>query len=182
MKKVFSLLAIAAISVASFAEDIDLGKSSLVWKATKKIGGGHTGTIKLKSAKIELAGKKLKKGEFVVDMNSLQPTDLEGEWKQKFETHVKSEDFFEVAKFPTATLAINKHDGKSVVEGKLTIKDKTHPVKIKYNQKDKSYKGTLKFDRTKFGIIYGSKNFFKNLAGDKIINNEVELEFNIVLK
>ena len=67
------------------------------------------------------------------------------------------------------------------LDGSLTIKGKTEPVSLKYTQKGKSYTGTLKFDRTKFGIKYGSGNFFKGL-GDKMIYDEVTVEFTVVTK
>ena len=63
----------------------------------------------------------------------------------------------------------------------LTIKSKTNPIKVSYTKKGKTYSGKLKFDRTKFDMIYGSGNFFKNL-GDKIIHDEVVLDFSVVLK
>lgn len=40
----------------------------------------------------------------------------------------------------------------------------------------------VKVDRTKWGLKYGSGNFFKELAGDKIINDEFELNLKLVAK
>ena len=42
--------------------------------------------------------------------------------------------------------------------------------------------GVIKVDRTKWGLKYGSGDFFKELAGDKIINNEFELDVKVVAK
>ena len=50
----------------------------------------------------------IKNAEFVMDMTSFTVSDLEGEWKEKFLTHVKSGDFFEVDKHPVAKLEIEK--------------------------------------------------------------------------
>jgi polyisoprenoid-binding protein YceI len=93
---------------------------------------------------------------------------------------MKSADFFEVEKWPTAQLVIVEVTD-SLVKGNLTIKDKTEEVSFPYTQKEGLFSGKLVFDRTKFGMIYGSGDFFKNL-GDKIINNEVELTFEVVVK
>ena len=41
--------------------------------------------------------------------------------------------------------------------------------------------GKTSFDRTKFGMIYGSKDFIKGL-GDKAIENTVHITFDIVVK
>lgn len=164
----------------AFAAKVDTKNSSFSWLGTK-VSGKHYGKIFLKSAKVDVAKDgKLKNGEFVMDMNSFTVTDLQGEWADKFLGHMKSGDFFEVSKFPTAKLVLNKDDGKTL-SGKLTIKGKTHAVSFPYTKKGKSYVGKLKFDRTKFNMVYGSGNFFKNL-GDKMIHDEVSLDFNVVLK
>ena len=47
----------------------------------------------------------------------------------------KSDDFFEVAKYPTAKLMIKSDDGKSL-SADLTIKSKTNPIKISLPKKE----------------------------------------------
>lgn len=180
MKKLFSILVVLFSGVA-LAMAVDLKASQFQWKASKKVGSFHEGEISLKSAKVELKGDKIVSGEFVMDMNSFVNKDLQGEWNQKFVTHVKSADFFDVQKFPTATLMIDGQPSATSVSGKLTIKDKTEPVTVNFSKEGNAYKGVLKIDRTKFGITYGSENFFKNLVADKIINNEFEITFKVVL-
>jgi len=185
MKKVFSIQAasilVFLLSGAAFGADVDLKASQFQWKATKKVGSFHEGEIFLKSAKAEIKGDKIVSGEFVMDMNSFVNKDLQGEWNQKFITHVKSPDFFDVQKFPTATLVIAAQPSATSVSGQLTIKDKTEPVTVNFAKDGSAYKGVLKIDRTKFGITYGSENFFKNLVADKIINNEFEVSFKVVM-
>jgi hypothetical protein len=56
----------------------------------------------------------------------------------------------------------------------------THPVKFQVTEWKKtgssvSGKTTLKLDRTKWGLKYGSSSFFKGL-GDKAIDNEFSLD------
>ncbi len=165
----------------ALAGSVDLKKSTFQWAGTKKIGGGHNGKILLKSAKLIRDGDKLKSGTFVMDMSSISVDNLEGEWAGKFLGHVKSADFFDVQKFPTATLVIERSLDKDTIAGKLTIKGKTKAVKVDFKSNGLGrYTGQLKFDRTDFGIIYGSQNFFKKLVGDKIINNEVTIDFAVV--
>ena len=50
-----------------------------------------------------------------------------------------------------------------------------------YTKKDNTSSGKMTFDRTKFNMIYGSGDFFKNL-GDKVIHNEVKVDFVFVVK
>ena len=173
------LIALSLFSITLFAAEVDTKKSSFTWHGTK-VTGKHFGKIFIKTAKLDLKEGKVSSGEIVMDMKSFTVTDLEGEWANKFLGHMKSGDFFEVEKYPTAKLVIKSDDGKSL-SGDLTIKSKTNPVKIAYTKKGKTYSGKLKFDRTKFDMIYGSGNFFKNL-GDKVIHDEVVLDFAVVFK
>ena len=39
----------------------------------------------------------------------------------------------------------------------------------------------LTIDRTKFGVVYGSGNFFKNL-GDKTISDDFTIDYEFVVK
>lgn len=93
---------------------------------------------------------------------------------------MKSEDFFEVKKYPTAKMKIKSVKGNTAT-GDLTIKGKTNEVTFDMKESKGAYVGTLKFDRTKFDMIYGSNNFFKSL-GDKAINDEVIVEYKLVPK
>ena len=106
--------------------------------------------------------------------------DISGDLGAKFSSHLKGADFFETEKFPTATLKVKKVEGHSVTAD-LTIKGVTKEVKFLVAKMGKTYAGTLTFDRTLFGIKYGSKSFFK-IIGDKAIDNMVSLVFNVTEK
>jgi polyisoprenoid-binding protein YceI len=175
MKTKIILAALLLTSYSAMAENIDLGKSSFTWRGSKIVGDFHTGPIGMKKATL-----KDGKGEFVADMNTIEETTLEGEWKAKFLGHIKSEDFFNVKKYPSAKLKIEKIDN-GYLYGTLTIKNKTHDVTVPFTKNGNTYTGELGFDRTKYDIVYGSGNFFKNL-GDKVIADTVTLKFKIVTK
>ncbi|MAF90620.1 MAG: YceI family protein [Bdellovibrionota bacterium] len=160
------------------AADVDLSKSSFKWTGSKKIGGSyHTGPIKMKSAKVD---EEEGTGQFVADMKSIDESEMKGEMKAKFLGHIKSADFFNVEKFPTATLKIEKLDW-GYMYGKLTVLGKTNDVVVPFKKDGKTITGEMAFDRTKYGIKYGSGSFFKSL-GDKIIRDTIKLEFKVVLK
>lgn len=184
MKNAFKLLValvvlIPAVSLANV--EVDKKASTFKWMADKKIGDGHYGMVPLKSAKIESQDGKVTGGEFVINLKDFTVDDLEGEWEQKFLNHIGGPDFFETGKYPTATLKINEViNGKA--KGELTIKGKTNSIEVPFKKEGNAYKGTLRFDRTQFNIVYGSGNFFKELAGDRIIKDEVKIDFNVVLK
>lgn len=179
MKQIATILSCLAFGFSLQAAEIDAAASSFKWTG-KKVTGQHYGTLPIKSSKVKETKGKIKGGQIILDITKMTVDDLKGEYQKKFLTHMKSPDFFEVAKWPTAQLVIESLDGNKA-KGKLTIKDKTHIVEFPYSVKDGIYQGTLKFDRTKFGMIYGSGNFFKNL-GDKMIYNDVTLDFKVKLK
>jgi polyisoprenoid-binding protein YceI len=179
MRFITGLVVVLGMGFSAQALEVDPSASEFKWSG-KKVTGGHYGKLPLKSSKVNHNKGAIQGGEFVLDISKMTVEDLSGSMQTKFLDHMKSEDFFEVAKWPTARLVINKLDGK-MAHGQLTIKDKSHPVKFPYTKANDTYSGTLKFDRTKFGMIYGSGDFFKNL-GDKMIYNEVTLDFKVKVK
>ena len=72
-------------------------------------------------------GDKITGGKFVMDMTSINVTDLSGESKGKLEGHLNSDDFFGVNHYPEATLEIKNAAKKGNVygiTGELSIKGK----------------------------------------------------------
>ena len=105
--KILAVLFLAGtLSVSAQKSEINISKSVVEWTG-KKIGGSHTGAIKLKSGNLGLKGGDIIGGIVVMDMNSITNTDLTDEgYNQKLVGHLKSDDFFGVEKFPAATLTI----------------------------------------------------------------------------
>jgi polyisoprenoid-binding protein YceI len=103
-------------------------------------------------------------GSFEIDMSTIIVTDLEGEYKGQLEGHLKSNDFFGVEKFPTATLHFTKVKslGKNSykVKGDITIRGKTETISFNVSVYESKVNVSLKIDRTKLDIRYGSKSFF----------------------
>jgi len=152
-------------------------QSKLTWKGYK-VTGSHEGLINIKSGELVFEGDKLTGGTFIVDMTTLVSTDLSGDYKGKLEGHLKSDDFFGVEKFPEAKLEFSKVEatGKNSykVTGNLTIKGKTNPVTFDFSVYGNKANATLKVDRSKYDVKYGSGSFFSNL-GDKTIYDEFDL-------
>ena len=97
-------------------------------------------------------------------------------------TLIKSQDFFNVAEFPTATLNIkeSKKTGNTYnVVGDFTIKGITETVNFQIEMGELEATATVVIDRTKYGIKYGSGDFFDDL-GDKAISNNFDL--NVMMK
>ena len=164
-------------------KEVKTETSSVTWKAYK-VTGSHTGTVELKSGALIFDSGTLTGGTFEVDMTSLIATDLEGEYRQKLEGHLKSDDFFSVANHPISKLVFTgvKSSGKNSYEvtGDLTIKGITKSVTFDVSVYGSKATATMKVDRAQYDVRYGSGSFFDDL-GDKTIYDEfdlvVDLEF-----
>lgn len=184
-------------SEASFA--VDAQTSQITWEGSKPTGK-HNGYIKIKEGNVKLQKGEVVGGSFIIDMNSITCTDLEGDMKAGIEAHLKGQrkpgeedDFFNVDKFPTAAFEITKvaklaNDEKAthLVYGNLSMKGKTNNLGFKANIKtdgDKVMVSTPNFviNRTQWGINYGSPSLFENLA-DKAINDNIGLSINLQAK
>ena len=195
-----TILALAlVISTSAFAQtgtttkeqtttyQVDTQKSKINWVG-KKVTGQHNGTINVKSGNLIFKGAELTGGEIIVDMTSLVVSDLANDkaTADKFIGHMKSPDFFNTEAHPESKLVIKstKKSGNDLeVNGNLTLIGKTQPITFKVNDwkwTDKLVTGKVKLnlDRTKWGLKYGSGQFFKGL-GDKMIDDEFNLDIDL---
>lgn len=183
-KSIFTLALTVVFGSSALANPIDgekkeikTSESTVTWKAYK-VTGSHTGTIALKSGVLEFNGDKLTGGEFVVDMATINTTDLTGDYKNKLDGHLNSDEFFATAKNPTSSLVFTnvEANGKNSykVTGDLTIKGITKPVAFNVSIYGSKATAILKVDRTDYNVKYGSGSFFDNL-GDKTIYDEFDL-------
>ncbi|GLB50919.1 YceI family protein [Neptunitalea lumnitzerae] len=180
MRKKLAALALALVAVVTVSaqtKTVKASESKITWKGYK-VTGSHEGTIDLKSGTLKFDGDKLTGGEFVVDMTTIGATDLEGDMKGKLDGHLKSADFFGTDTYKTAKLVITKvkSTGKNSykVTGNLTIKKTTEPITFDMSVYGSKATATLKVDRSKYDVRYGSGSFFDGL-GDKTIYDEFDL-------
>lgn len=184
---IFVLALTLSGSVYAGSQKVDASKSTVKWLG-KKVTGEHFGSISVKEGNLEVANGKVTGGKVVIDMNSMLVEDItDAGMNGKLLGHLKSDDFFGVASFPTSELVITKveSNGNShTFSGNLTIKGITQPASFTATSakdgKNTTYKGTLTIDRSKYNVRYGSKSFFDNL-GDKVIYDEFTLDFNLVV-
>ena len=164
-------------------------KPRINWTAKKISGSGHSGIIPASRGKFKVEEGVITKGLVSFNMNGFEVTDIDGDSKENFDNHLKSEDFFNVDKFPEATLSFNsssvKEDGTKTLSCTLDMHgiavDYDIPFKLKEQQLTQGgigYKisGEFFMDRTKHEIKYGSGSFFDNL-GDKAIKDDVLISF-----
>jgi polyisoprenoid-binding protein YceI len=185
--KIMAILVLTTVVPMSFTgleekKDVKLDKSTVTWKGYK-VTGSHHGTINLQSGYLTFNGDDLVSGNFVIDMSTITCLDLEGEYKGKLEGHLKSDDFFGVETYSTATLTFtevsSKGDKSYNVKGDLTIKNKTNPIEFIITVDGNKASTDLKIDRAKFDVRYGSPSFFNDLQ-DKAIYDEFDITANLV--
>jgi polyisoprenoid-binding protein YceI len=179
-----ALLTFSFTSILEGKKFIKTEKSTVTWKGYK-VTGSHEGKIRIKQGSLTFKNNKLVNGAFAIDMKSITNTDLsDANYRAKLEGHLKSDDFFGVAKHSTATLLFTKvkSTGKNAykIKGNLTIKGRTHAINFTLSVYGNKATASLKIDRTKYNVSYGSTSFFDGLK-DKAIYDEfdlvVDLEF-----
>jgi polyisoprenoid-binding protein YceI len=161
---------------------VDVEKSNLEWHG-KKVTGEHDGTIDLKDGWFTWSDNKITEGEFVINMTSIKNSDIDDlEYRAKLEGHLKSDDFFGVETYPTATLKVKGSDAfknnEAQVKGHLTIKGITHPVEFTATKNGMKFMAEIVVDRSKYDVRYGSGSFFDNL-GDRMIYDDFTMKVSI---
>lgn len=159
--------------------DVNTATSSLEWVGTK-LSTYHNGTVAIKSGALMLKDGGLTGGKFVIDMPTLKSVKDDAETNTKLTGHLLSPDFFDVAKFPEATLEItgvqafngakaeggeqteiNEYtvaDPNVTVSANLTIKDVTKnitfPAKVTVSTSDVTAVAKFNINRKDWGIVY----------------------------
>ena len=174
---------------------IDTEKSRIEWMG-RNLLSTHHGTLKLLRGEIELRNAHPTRGEFTVDMNSIENSDIsDPEMRNVLIHHLKSDDFFLVERFPTARFDLaaitprpNVPPGNpnSDVKGSLTIKDVTReidfPAIIAITPDGTlAADAHLDIDRTQWNVLYGSGKFFEKL-GKHLVNDTISLVLKLVTK
>ena len=165
--------------------DISPENSKIEWIG-EKVSGAHSGYINLKNAFFLFEDEKFVGGEFNIDMNTIKCTDIENpKYAAKLEEHLKDPDFFNTDKYPISNFKITNiiFDGTSyMITGNITIKEISQeivfPAKFENNGNIFHANSTIKIDRTKHDIKYGSGSFFDDL-GDRMIYDEFTLKIHL---
>lgn len=159
------------------------------WQASK-LTGNHTGYLHISKGYINLNdSNEIEGGEFALDMSTITVTDLEkGDGKEDLEAHLKGTvkdkkgDFFNITEYPTGNFVVtgmNVTDGKTWLEGNLTLLETTKNIKFPVNISLDGDTMVLQsepftIDRTEWDINFRSKSMFPNI-GDKVIYDDISL-------
>lgn len=161
-----ALIAFAAPAFAADTYDLDPTHSDVIWMAS------HMGFSKSIGKFAEVSG------HFTIDENEPAKSSVEVSINTasimtgfaKFDEHLKSGDFFDVANHPTASFKSSKivitGENSADIHGDLTMLGKTNPLVLKatknkigenpYNKKQTAgFSLTGIIDRSKYGMEYG---------------------------
>ncbi len=114
------------------AYKIDTTKSIIKWSGEYSSGAVEEGSVSLSEGGFMVASGEPFMGTFEIDVVS-----LEANSNLVLQNYLKGTEFLNVDEYPTATFAINKvlpnpvsgtTTGKYIIDGKLTIKEKTASV------------------------------------------------------
>lgn len=163
--------------------------TTVTWTGFKPTGK-HDGTFKVSEGSLLVNNNALTGGSFTIDINSLNNIDLANDAEQKkgLEGHLKSPDFFDTQKYPTAKFEITSieayvadsssktKDATHVIKGNLTLKDSTKniafPAKITVDANTVAAFADFNIDRTLWGMNYKGPNN----PQDWVISKEVNIK------
>lgn len=159
----------------------------------------HTGTIQVEEGEFQTEGGNIVSGKFVMNMASINSTDLpaESEYKGKLEGHLKSADFFSVEEFPTATFALTSvvaadesdtTGATHILSGNLMMKDQEKNISIPAvvsMENDEIVIKTPEFviDRTNWNVNFNSSSAsLEAIAKENAIDDKIKLRVNLIAK
>lgn len=181
-KKAETADAIESGEAVGTAYQVDTTQSTVKWTGTK-MTGAHEGTVNIKSGELFVDNEAITGGSFVLDMNTISSTDLDGEYKEKLDGHLKAEDFFNVAANPEASFQITEvKAGASAnevkISGNLTIKgiSKNITFDAKVDElTETTVKASADFNiaREDWGVNYSGKE-------DDLISKEINFKIALV--
>ncbi len=174
---------------------VDPEQSVLEWTG-RNINNRHYGRIALAGGEVVIREGRLVSGAITLEMGSISNLDLRDEgYRGMLIAHLLSEDFFDVARFPTAEARLSGWEAipgatpgtpNYTVCGELTIKGITRELRfpaVIAPQEDGSLKAqaTIDFDRTLWNVVYGSGRLFERL-GMHLVNDLVSVELFLVAR
>jgi len=175
--------------------DIDIAQSRVLWTG-RNAGSAHSGAVSVASGWLDVLPGPAASGEFTLDMDSIADTDIpDSTLARVLNAHLKSDDFFDTARYPTATFQLrhvtfNCHGRpgsiNADVDGALTLKGITaelaFPALIQALPGGAlSAEAHFDIDRTRWNVIYGSGKFYEKL-GKHLVYDNISLSLRIVTR
>ena len=177
---------ITASSILS-AKEYTLTEYEIRWAGSMP-AKTHEGLLSLASLQANISDSgKVNSLSAVVDMSSINVTDLKGDDRDTLTEHLKSDDFFHVEKYPVATFELQEHKDNQL-HGTITIrevsKDISIPVRVSGDpNRGWMLVGDFEYNRKKFGVDYQNSGFLGlfNAAKSKLIRDAIDVSISLTL-
>lgn len=181
---------------------VDTAKSKVTWIGAK-MTGRHNGFFYVQSGQLYRSKGLLTGGTIKLNVAAMRSDDkgIDAESNRKLTRQLRSADFFDVERYPTAVfeltsiapfdssgqkpVAASKYSELRVsnpthrITGNLTIKGQTKsvsfPARVTFEDSILHAEANFNLDRTKWGLVYRSDESL----GDKTIYPEVNIGLNI---
>lgn len=188
-----ALVAISLVSWKSIEEvnlvesktfKLDTAATTLAWTG-KYVSDGHThtGTVKVTKGDLSVGANNLATGNFVVDMKTIDCTDIPAEKKAYLMGHLNSADFFDTEKFSEVKVSVTGMNDKEIMAS-INVLGKeiktTIPVQVSKTDKSMVAKGKFEVDFASLNL-----NGFKPSAGkpeNQRTDSKIAFDLNLVLK
>ena len=170
---------------------LDIKKSKLLWKAPKN---RHNGFILFNSGTLSnfIAGRPTR-GTFSINMNSMRSIDeLTAAGRKNVDDKLRSEDFFAVSSYPTATMLVKQillqqNPATYKISGDLTIKGMTKPIEfttiMKQNDNTIIATASTNISREKWNINHQPQPTPWDLLArmqDKLVDDDIPVSLKLV--
>jgi len=179
------------VKVASVTYTLDKDNSTLSWKGMMSPEYFHLGTVEFSEGSLTMEGDKVTAGTFVVDMSTIENTDIEDEGKAEGlvrhlkglddNDHHKPADFFNIQKFPNVEVTLgNYKDGKLSTTLNILGQSLTQDVVVAISTNDAgaSIQGTFEMDFTSLNI----PGLQKDPESGEGLSPNIEFALNLAVK
>ena len=168
-------------------------ESSLLEWTGRNLASKHWGTIQVNSGFLTFQDGVPISGYVAFDTTTISSQDIQDpSLKKVLDDHLKSDDFFDVDRFPEATFSLvrvcrlvstNLGTPNLHVEGRLTIKGTTEPIDFLANdgidsEGNWTMQANFDIDRTSFNVFYGSGRLFKKI-GMHLVNDLISIQIKL---
>jgi len=162
----------------------------------RNLNSTHRGTLRVAQGDLTLKAGLVQGGRIVFAMGTIENANLsDPNLRQVLEHHLKSDDFFDVERFPTAELRIRSAESipdatpgspNQIISADLTIKDATHliefPAIVAVGVDGiVTTIAQLEIDRTRWNVFYGSGSVFRML-GKHLVNDHITVLVKVVAR
>ena len=143
---------------------------------------------------IRIDGGRLAGGALDVDMRTIEVGDLTGDMAGFLKTHLRSDDFFDTERNPSARLEIVEATPRDAAYGQpnydvraaFTLLGTTKEISFAavlapHKPETVALQAYFPIDRTEWGVNYGSGKLYERL-GMHLVNDEINLDVKIVAK